>query len=71
MYDFHDSNDIYENPSFLPFFTLKGHPNLALKIDIWVPKRCTYNNDFNGFKIIPRNTHGAWIIHILQIQCLS
>ena len=51
MYDFHDSTDIFVNPSFLPFCVPKRHPELvALKTGILVPK-VAY--DLPKFKISP------------------
>ena len=49
MYDFHDSTDIFVNPSFLPFCTQKA-PELALNTGIFVPK-VAY--DLPEFKIRP------------------
>ena len=49
MYDFHDSTDIFVNPSFFHFVP-KSHPKLALKTGIWVPK---FAYDLPEFKIRP------------------
>ena len=49
MYDFHDSTDIFVNPSFLPFCTRQMlHPELALKPGILVPKVA---QDISKFKM--------------------
>ena len=52
MFNFHDSTDIFVNPSFLPFCTRQMlHPELALKPGILVPKVAC---DLPEFKIRPR-----------------
>ena len=50
MNDFHDSTDIFVNPSFLPFCTQNRHPELSIKTGILVPK-VAY--DLPEFKIRP------------------
>jgi hypothetical protein len=50
MYNFHDSTDIFVNPSFLQFVPKIRHPELALKTGILVPK---VEYDLLEFKIRP------------------
>ena len=40
MFDFHESTDIFVNPSFLPFCTQKHRAYVCIT---WFAKKCRYN----------------------------
>ena len=57
MYDFHDSTDIFVNPSFLPFCTQKAP---------WISSKNRSTGAYVHYKICPKMSVELWKLYIVR-----